>query len=142
MSDMIALAAAFGHVSSIQTVYVRNTPIVEDNPRRWPMRMMQNAITSGSAPSEPAQVDNSVLLTALAQTRELKLEYASFQAPDYANWLVDRLKQRRERGLGIQKIVFERSRVPDNERAVILPPLQEVVPTVIWEPMRDEDEQG
>lgn len=72
-------------------------------------------------------------LSLLPQLQELILEYARF-APGEAKKLLSILKRRRERGLGLAKIAFPRVLAIDREREILMPSLQKIVPTVIWEP--------
>lgn len=147
--NMLLVAAAFGHVSNIRTVYLRNSQESEKDQlerlRQRDFQMGRSAETRTFRRCReldvPVQIDPSILLVEFPRLQELKLEYAAFQG-DNAKRLVDRLRKRQGCGLGIQLIAFERPIVPDEERAMIMPLLQKVVPTVIWDPRRDEDVQG
>lgn len=115
------IVKAFGSVPTIRTLYIRN-------------KIHGEVLDYLDA---PAQIDDSIIL-ALPNLQELKLEYASLQEVD-VDILVAYLNGRRGHGRGIQKIAFLRSAVDDKIREVAMPRLQEIVPTVIWEPMQDSD---
>lgn len=107
------LTNAFVKMPNVRVLHARNMPT------RSPLHQKSAEIQSPVSIEYP----NSEVLPDL---QELKLEYALLEA-NHAERLIAYLKKRQDHELGLEQVTIYRSLIPEEQRSIIMPHLQELV---------------